>query len=267
MTNLQYESGVVDAGGCISNAWEMIKQRYWMYVGISFLAFIITSYLYCISWFVIGPIMGGVFLVALRDMRGEPVDFGMMFKGFEKFVPLMIVGLVQSIPRILGDMIGIFANVAQIAMLPMSGRDRDFFQSSQPEFQGLPFAITGVMLVVALIVMVVFIIIALVWRVAFFCAIPLMLEHEMSPMDAIKLSIQAGFANVGSLIVLIILEGLILIASFFLICVGMFFIGFPIMYVADAFAYRLIFPHMERQFNMAPPPPTAYGFGGGQPGY
>jgi uncharacterized membrane protein len=262
MTNLEYMRGVVDPGACIGNAWEQIKQRYWMYVGIAFLAFIITSYLYCISWFLMGPVFGGVFLVALRDMRGEPVDFGMMFKGFERFVPLMIVGLVQSIPRILGDVLGIAANIAQIAMMPVMDSGRDFFQSSSSP--GLPFAITGFMVVLFLVAFVVGIAIALIWRIGFFCAIPLVMEHDIPPMDAIKLSFQAGFSNLGSLIVLVILEGLILVGSFFLICIGMFFIGFPIMYVADAFAYRLIFPHIEKQMNLAPPPPTEYGFGGGQ---
>jgi uncharacterized membrane protein len=255
---LEPQRGVVDAGGSLSNAWELIKQRYWMFIGIAFLTFIMTSYLYCISWFIMGPVMGGVYYVVFRAMRGESVEFGMMFKGFDKFVPLMVVGLIQSIPRILGDIAGIAANFAQLAMMPMLDNNRDFFQSS-----GAPFAITGAIIAIFLVVIVVFIIFAFAWRVAFFCAIPLMLENDLSPGEAIKLSMRAGFSNTGGLVALIILEGLIMFGSFLLICVGLFFIGIPLWYVADAFAYRLIFPHMERNMNMAPPPPTAYGdFGG-----
>ena len=38
------------------------------------------------------PAMAGMYYVMLRNMRGESVEFGMMFKGFEKFVPLMVIG-------------------------------------------------------------------------------------------------------------------------------------------------------------------------------
>lgn len=260
MNDPEFQRGVVDAGGSISNGWDLIKQQYWMFVGIAFLTFIMTSYLYCISWFITGPVMGGVFFVVLRAMRGEPVEFGMMFKGFEKFVPLMVVGLIQGIPRILGDMLGIVANFAQIAMMPMLDNNRDFYQSSSDA----PFVITGAIIVIFVIVMAAFIIFAFAWRIAFFCAIPLMLEHDMSPGEAVGLSIRAGFSNVGGLILLIILEGLIMLGSVLLLCVGIFFIGLPLMYVADAFAYRLIFPYYEKAVNMAPPPPTAYGDFGGQ---
>lgn len=261
MNQLEPQRSAVDAGGSISNAWEVIKQRYWMFVGIAFLTFIMTSYLYCISWFIMGPVMAGVYFVVFRAMRGEAVEFGMMFKGFEKFVPLMVVGLIQSIPRILGDLLGIAANFAQIAMMPLLDGNRDFFQSSQA-----PFAITGAIIVIFIIVMIAFIVFAFAWRVAFFCAIPLMLEHDLTPGEAVKLSMRAGFSNVGGLVLLITLEGFIVLGGVLLFCVGIFFISIPIMYVADAFAYRLIFPHFERNLNMSPPPPNVYGssFGQGQ---
>jgi uncharacterized membrane protein len=258
MNNPEFQRGVVDAGGSISNAWELIKQRYWMFVGIAFLTFIMTYYLYCISWFIYGPVFAGVYFVVFRAMRGEPVEFGMMFKGFDKFVPLMVVGLIQSIPRILGDIVGIMANFAQLAMMPMLDRDRDFFQSSPA-----PFAITGAIIAIFFVVMVAFIVFAFAWRIAFFCAIPLMLEYDLTPGEAVGLSIRAGFSNVGGLILLTILDVLVWIGGFILICFGLIFLSYPIIFVADVFAYRLIFPYIERNMNMAPPPPTAYGdFGG-----
>ena len=103
MTNNDFYPSAINAGDCVSNAWNLVKQNYGMYLGIALVAMILAGCIPCVSLFIVGPIMGGVFYVVLREMRGEPVEFGMMFKGFEKFVPLMVVGIVQAIPEIIGQ--------------------------------------------------------------------------------------------------------------------------------------------------------------------
>ena len=263
MTNIQFQSGAIDAGGCVSNAWEMLKAKYGVYLGISLIAFVLTGCIPCLNLFLLGPVVGGVYYVVLRDMRGEPIDFGMMFKGFEKFVPLMVIGLIQSIPGVIAQIIQYAARFAQIGMNGMgNGRDFDFFQSS-----GRDSMLAGGMAIVAVIVVIAFMIFALIWWAVFFFAIPLAMEYDMGPIDAIKLSARAGMSNIGGLIVLLIFEVLVMLVGILLICVGMFLVSIPVMYIANAFAYRQVFPLIEQQFNMTPPPPTAYGFGGGQPGY
>ena len=103
MTNIQFQRGAVDASTAISSAWEMIKGNYGLYLGVAVVAMVLTGCIPCLNIFLIGPVMGGVYFFALRAMRNEPIEFGMMFKGFEKFVPLMVIGLIQSIPGIIGQ--------------------------------------------------------------------------------------------------------------------------------------------------------------------
>ncbi|MEP6789680.1 MAG: hypothetical protein ABJB40_14670, partial [Acidobacteriota bacterium] len=105
----------------------------------------------------------------------------------------------------------------------------------------------------------------IVWWAVFFFAIPLAIEHDMSPIDAIKLSARAAMANIGGLIVLFLLEILIVLAGVVLLCVGAFLISLPVLYVTHAFVYRQVFPLIERNFNLDPPSPMAYGsnFGSG----
>src|SRR3954468_7443036 len=86
---IRFNRGAISAGECVSTAWEMIKAQYGLYLGITLLAWVMISCIPCLNIFLMGPVRGGVFYVGLRDMRREPVDFGMMFKGFENFVPLM----------------------------------------------------------------------------------------------------------------------------------------------------------------------------------
>ena len=86
------------------------------------------------------------------------------------------------------------------------------------------------------------------------------MEYDLSPMDAIKLSIRAAGANVGGIIVLFIFEFLVTLLGLVMCVLGLFFISIPVIYAANAFAYRQVFPLMQQNLNnMMPPPPNAYG--------
>jgi len=260
MTNLEFQRSAIDAGGCISNGWNMVKENYGLYLGISLIAMILSGCIPCISLFLVGPILGGVYYVVLRQMRGEPVEFGMMFQGFQKFVPLMVIGIIQSIPEIIGQVLRFGVNIGQLGLDSQRNRNVSFFQSSgSPEL-----AIASGILVLVAIVAFVFIMFAIVWRVLLFFALPLAMEYDMGVMDAIKLSVRAATGNAGGLILLFILEGLIVLAGALLCLLGMFLLSLPVVYVANAFAYRQVFPLIEQRFNTAPPPPSAYGGGYGQ---
>ena len=258
MTNLEFQRGAIDAGGCISTAWEMLKSNYGLYLGIAIIALIMTGCIPCLNIFLIGPIIGGIAFVVLRDMRREPVEFGMMFQGFQKFVPLMVIGLLQAIPGMIMQGIQITFRFAELGMRGSRNGDFDYFQSSGVNALG-----AGVLLLIAL-VGIAFAIFGVVWWACFFFAIPLAMEHDLGPMDAIKLSARAAMANIGGLIVLLILTVLIMIGGMLLLCLGMFLVSIPLIYIANVIAYRQVFPSMPTQFNMTPPPPSSYGVGYGQ---
>jgi len=257
MTNIQFQRGAVDASTAISSAWELIKGNYGLYLGVAVVAMVLTGCIPCLNLFLIGPVMGGVYFFALRAMRNEPIEFGMMFKGFEKFVPLMVIGLIQSIPGIIGQVLQYGVRFGQIASGGRSG-DFDFFQGDRDV------AIASGLVIVAVIVGLVFMIFSLVWWLVFFFAIPLAMEYDLSAVDAIKLSAQAAMANIGGMLVLLILSILIGVLGVLMCGIGVILVSMPILYIANAFVYRQVFPYIGEQFNMAPPPPTAYGnFGQG----
>lgn len=258
MTNIQYLSGAVSAGECVSNAWETLKAKYGMYIGISLIAMLLTGCVPCLNIFLLGPIMGGIYYVVLRDMRGEPVEFGMMFKGFEKFGPLMIIGLIQSIPGIIAQILQYAAQFAEIGLKGMGG-GRNFFQAS-----GSDLAVSGGMMLLFIVLFVVFMVFAFAWWAIFLFAVPLIMEHDLGAGEAIKLSAKAAMSNIGGLILYFLLLIPIMLLGVLLLCIGMFLISIPIMYVGQVFIYRMVFPYTGTPLNMAPPPPTEYGFGGGQ---
>ena len=92
MESPQYRSAAIDASDCIGQAWELIKRNLGLYVGAGLVVLIFISCIPFVNFFLMGPMMGGFAYIVLRDLRNEPIDFGMLFKGFEKFVPLMVLG-------------------------------------------------------------------------------------------------------------------------------------------------------------------------------
>lgn len=250
MLQTEFYRGAISPGDCISNAWNLVKQNFGLFFGISILGMILAGCIPCVSLFISGPIIAGIYFVFLRQMRGEPVDFGMMFKGFEFFVPAMVVGLILAVPEIIGQGVRLSINIADLGI---SGRGGDGEA-----------ALAGGLLIFALGAGLFIIILGILIRVSLFFALPLIVEKKLGVGDAIKLSASAGWANFGGIFLLSILEGLILIAGVLALCIGVFFV-LPIIYAANAFAYRQVFPHVEQNFgNFTPPMPNEYGTNFGQ---
>jgi uncharacterized membrane protein len=113
------------------------------------------------------------------------------------------------------------------------------------------------MLVVAVVV--VLSLIGIVWSVALSFAIPLVMEQDLAVADALTTSAKAALSNVGGLIVLIIFEVLVALLGVVALCVGLF-VAIPVVYAANVFAYRQVFPYFNRlNVNTTPPPPSEYG--------
>src|SRR5688572_27440597 len=231
MNNVEYVSGAIDAGGCVSNAWGLVTRRFWLYVGVGFVTLLLIGCIPFVGSLLFGPVLGGFYYLVLRDMNDEPVDFGMMFKGFEKFLPLMVAGLIQTAPGLIATVLQYTVDIARITG---GGRNPDFFQSgSDTLFAGIS--------AIVLVVVIVLTLFGIVWSVALSFAVPLILEHDLGVVDALLTSARAALGNVGGLIVLIILEILIAILGVIALCIGIF-VAMPVIYAANVFAYRMVFP-------------------------
>lgn len=86
------------------------------------------------------------------------------------------------------------------------------------------------------------------------------MDRDLGPVDAMKLSAQAAMGNVGGIIVLFIFEFLISLLGAIMCGIGLLLVSIPIIYAANAIAYRMVFPRINDQFNYNPPPPGSYGF-------
>jgi hypothetical protein len=252
MKNVQYVSGAISPGDCVGGAWNLVTRQFWLYIGVGLLTLILIGCIPFVGSILMGPVLGGFYFLVLRDMRDEPVDFGMMFKGFEKFLPLMLAGLVQAAPSIVATILQYTVDFARIVGPGARGGDVNFYQSgSDAIFAGISAGLLVIIVVLALF--------GIVWSIALSFAVPLILEHDLPVVDALLTSAKAALSNAGGLIVLIILEILIAILGVIALCIGIF-VAMPVIYAANVFAYRMVFPYFDRSnLNTAPPPPSAYG--------
>jgi hypothetical protein len=260
MNEIQYQKSAVDPGTCIGTAWELVTKKFWLYVGVAFVAMLLIGCVPFVAWFIFGPIMAGFYYIGLRDLRGEPVDFGMLFKGFEKFVPLMVVGLIQQIPGIILTVVQYTVDASRF----FGGggtSDVNFYQSSGDIFPSEILAGITAMFAIVIFVM---IIVAIVWTLALSFAIPLVLEHDLSVGDALVTSVKAAFGNIGRMILLALLGGLVALLGLLVLCVGLF-VAIPVIYLGNVIAYRQVFPYVgPSNINTGPPPPDYYGGSAGQ---
>ena len=130
-------------GDCFGRSWGLLKQRFLLTAGACLL--VVALYIGLSSFPVIGTLaamalgavlFGGLDLMFLRLLRGQPADFGVAFSGFGPlFLPLVLVGLISQVLTGIGLLLcllpGIYLMVAWGMFAPLLVMDRglDFWQA------------------------------------------------------------------------------------------------------------------------------------------
>src|SRR5215213_355022 len=81
---------------CISAAWAMIKEQYWLFVGMCAVGLLIASAVPL--GILMGPMMCGLYLAFFKFRRRQPIEFGTLFKGFDYFGPSLIATILHLVP-------------------------------------------------------------------------------------------------------------------------------------------------------------------------
>lgn len=238
---IDFKRNVVQPIECIKGGWELIKSQYWLFVGMTVVGVIIGSVVP--MGILMGPMMCGIYLALFKTRRREPIEFGLLFKGFDYFGDSVIATLLHMVPIML---IVIPAYVIfYISMLGMIAAS-----NGQPDPAAL-LGLLGGFAVFWLVVMVAIIILSVIFAFAY----PLIVDRRLSGLNAVKLSIRAGFGNFWRLLAMMMLTGLLTFVGVFFCYVGAFLV-MPISFAAIATAYEQVFGLGEVQPNLPPPPPS-----------
>src|SRR5262252_11079192 len=87
--------GVIKPVECIKEGWALIKDQYWLFLGLTVVAILIGG---AVPIVLMGPMMVGLFLCLLERQGRRPFEFGLLFKGFDHFVPGLVVTAIKVIP-------------------------------------------------------------------------------------------------------------------------------------------------------------------------
>ncbi len=120
----------IDIGGCIGRGWQLVKRDFWLLIGASFVGGLIAAgggipYLGPVIGLIIGgPMMGGLYALYLKRIRGQPAAFGDAFIGFSTaFVPLMLTLLVSALLTTVGCLLcilpGVYLCVCWVFAVPL----------------------------------------------------------------------------------------------------------------------------------------------------
>ena len=233
---MEFRSGVISPVECMKEGWQLIKDRYWLFLGITVVAMLIGG---AVPVVLVGAMMCGLYMCLFAQMRGQPVEFAMVFKGFDYFVPALVAAAIQTLPVILIMAVGqvIFLAFTMIIMPTRRG-------------EAMP-----ALFWVGLVLFVLFaMIVSLIIHSLFLFAYPLIVDRNLSGLDAIKLSYRAAVKNLSGIIGLMLLMGALGILGVLACYVGVFFV-MPISFGAYAVAYRRVFPETVSFGSPAPPPP------------
>jgi len=240
MSEIEFRTGVIRPVECMREGWELIKDQYWLFFGVTLVGMLIAGIVP--FGILLGTMFCGIYYCLFQKMNGQAATFEGLFKGFNYFVPALIATLVFIIPAII---LGI---IAYIPLILMQIRMMNEENPNPAEI----FSYMGFFFVEMLVL---WLILGSIHAFLFF-AYPLIIERNLAGMDAFKLSAKAVWQNLGGVVGFIALEFLLGLIGYMVCFVGVYF-TLPLMFAGALVAYRKVFPAPGNQ-NFNPPPPDAF---------
>lgn len=239
---MEFKTGVIRPIECFKEGWELIKDQYWLFFGITLVGMILGAFIPIIG---VGVMFCGIYYCLIQKANGQPVSFDGLFKGFSYLMPSLIATLVIIIPTFVlmffmyGSIFALF-----FAMSDARGRISD---SAFPVLFGT-LMVEGVLMSLVLGCL----------HALIMFTYPLIVERGLSGVEAFKLSAKAVWKNLNGVVGLILCEFALGFVGYMLCAVGVY-LTLPIMFAGIFVAYRKVFPPLTgfvAPGNLPPPPPT-----------
>jgi len=243
---IPFNRKAVEPVTCLKNGWELIKDQYWLFVGMAAVAVLIGGAVPL--GILLGPMMCGQYLTFFRKRRGQPIEFGTLFKGFDFFGPSLVATLLHIVP--------ILAIVIPAYFLFYISMIVSMTAATQGGGDPNPAALFGVMGAFGLFWLVVIVVVIFI-SIGFTFAYPLIVDRKLQGFDAVKLSFKGAMANFWRLLGMSLLTSLMSLGGALLCYVGVFLV-LPIAYAAIAAAYEQVYGLAgpgDINENLPPPPP------------
>ena len=95
-------------GNCVARGWTLVMSNFWLFVGATLVANLIVGTVGLIA----GPMMGGLYWMMLKKVRGQRAEFGDTFAGFSiAFLPLFLGALVTGLLGMVGFLLCVLPGI------------------------------------------------------------------------------------------------------------------------------------------------------------
>ena len=224
---IEFYTDRISSRQVMGEAWRILwPQYYWITLGVCLLGLIVGSA--APMAVLMGPMMCGMFICFFAMMRNERPTFEMLFKGFDMFVDSLVATLIM-----VGVSILVMIPMAALMIGGMIAVGVAGEQAGDAAAGGIAIFVVAASVLATLAMMVV--------QLLFSFAYPLIVDYNLSGVDAVKLSARAAWANLSNVLRLTILIWLISIPAL-LLCYLPILLVIPVSLFAQALLYRRIFP-------------------------
>jgi uncharacterized membrane protein len=220
---------------------ELIKQIIGFFVSIIITT--LSGVLYC-----------GIYKSMSRVAAGARAEFGDLFSGFENIQACLIVAVVVSIIQFAIALVMLFTGAA-IGIGAIGAGGLGGLITSDGQFNP---AIFGGLALVLVAVFGIYFVIMIIFAALTTFIYPLIGERNLSGGQAFLTSVKSGLANLGGLVLMLLLGFLMILVAALPCGLGLPFV-FPIFIAAIFSAYRSVFGGHGNYTNYNPPPPPSFG--------
>lgn len=214
---------------CLVQGYQLVKDQYWLILGITFVGLLIGGVFPLV---LLGPCYCGIYLCLFKKSKNQAIQFDNLFKGFDYFANSLIATLVQAGFAILVLIPLIILVVILVIALGTSAFDVQSGQLS-PDLVLMQWLPLAVLILVAVVIL-------LTLHVLMIFSYPLIVECNLKGWDAVKISFRAAWPNIGGMIGLALLSGLLSLVGVCLCYVGAILVA-PITFAAWVVAFNKIF--------------------------
>jgi hypothetical protein len=117
----------IDIGNALSRGWALVRDNMGVLIGATVLGWLITigiAFVPILGWAVGIVLIGGLDYMFIRRIRGETVQVGDVFAGFNiAFMQLALAGLIKAVLTSIGFLLcilpGVYLGVAYVFALPL----------------------------------------------------------------------------------------------------------------------------------------------------
>lgn len=219
---------VIAPFSCLQESWNRVRDQYWLFLGITVVGVLLSSV--APLGILTGPMMCGIFLCHRAKARGIPVQFELLFKGFDRFMEsfiatllMMAAVLVVLVPLIFVLVLLIIFSVGGLATLHDPPDGAVF---------GIVLLFIGTFLVIIALSMLV--------GILFTFTFPLLVDRDITGVEAVKLSMRAALANFWGLLGLGFLTFCLSLIGLCFCYIGAFLV-LPITFGAHWITYEQVF--------------------------